>query len=131
MSLKVAGIRIVLFMMLVGGLAAVLLTAVTAVVVLSGGILSWMVPSLPFASASVVAGLSLAVLVLLVRTISEFAFRLSSYHSEDESSDEEDDDSSHDDVDDEELARRTAELTVAMLTRRTPEQRYTSRSRRK
>ncbi len=134
MRLRKLVIRIGLALTALLAATAALLTAVTSVIVFCGWVVNWMIPSLPFASASIVSGLSLCALALLFLVI-ETAMRplhhttdRTSNFDDDQSSDDDDED---DDDSDEQLAMRTAELTVAMLTRQVPERRYTASSRRK
>lgn len=116
---------------LVLGFACLVVAAITSAIISVGWTINWLIPSLRFDSACIVAGIACSLAGFALRGAAKFIF----LHAmpifppafEDDDEDEDDDD---DYIFDEEMADRIAELTVAKLSRPAVQKAYTAKARR-
>ena len=118
--------QIVVFFTLIAGGVCLVVAAITSAILAVGWIINWQIPSLPFESASIVAGIALSIATFLLYRVAIF---VSGQIIPPRFTYEDQDDEDYEF--DEEMADRIAELTVAKLSRPPVQKKYTAKARRK
>jgi len=130
MGAKPTWAQIVVFFTLIVGIVCLVVAAITSAILAVGWMVHWLIPSLPFESASVVAGIALSIATfLLYRVVIFLSVHVFPPRFTYEDDDEEENDDDYES--DEEMAERIAELTVAKLSRPPVQKKYTAKARRK
>ena len=117
------------FFSLLAGIVCLVMAAITTGIIAVGWTINWMVPSIRFDSACIVAGIACACTGFVLRGAAKSLIENGIFPRE--TADDDDDDEDDDDyIFDEEMADRIAELTVSKLSRPAPVKKYTAKARR-
>jgi hypothetical protein len=136
MDTKSRVLQVLLFTSVVGGILCVVLASVTAVILLGGSVLTWLVPAISMEFASLISGVALLTTGILIAFIAQLIAKIirNEEIQNQQSTDQDDEDDENDGSDEaaEWLAERIAEMTSAKLRKWDAiEQRSAARSRRK
>ena len=112
---------------LICGIACLALAAIASGILAGGWMLNWLIPSLAFEHASIVAGTALTIATILMYGVANIISEHILQKQKIEEEHDDDDDYSFD----EEMAERIAELTIAKLNRGPAAKKYSAKARQK
>jgi len=113
--------QITAFFCFLAGVACLVVAAITTGIIAVGWTINWMVPSIRFDSACIVAGIACACTGFALRGAVKSIIENGVFSRQIDDDDDEDDDY----IFDEEMADRIAELTVSKLSRPVVQKKYT------
>jgi len=110
---------------LIFGIGCFVVAVMTSAIIAVGWIINWLIPSIRFDSACIIAGIACAFAGFVLRGAAKFIYARAMPIFPPAFQDDDDDDDDY--IFDEEMADRIAELTVSKLSRPVVQKKYTAK----